>query len=182
MESPKASHSPQIACLYSLVGKSWQEMRNMKASLTSAPFQHSDFFVCLFVSYDKVEKAHWTGINCLSSSKNSKIRVYKHIWHVFSCKPLGKMQETVSKIKAQPLSSFLYYHNSNKWIFRLCWERKADQPQVPRPTWPQSKTAQSSTQPNPRVKRLNKALMSQLLYLQERTTWTPLGGISLSPN
>lgn len=114
MESPKASHSPQIACLYSLVGKSWQEMRNMKASLTSAPFQHSDFFVCLFVSYDKVEKAHWTGINCLSSSKNSKIRVYKHIWHVFSCKPLGKMQETVSKIKAQPLSSFLYYHNSNK--------------------------------------------------------------------
>ena len=56
--------------------KAGRQMTNMKACVTSAPLQHFEFLV----SYDKVEKAHLTVINCLSSSKNSKIRVYKHIW------------------------------------------------------------------------------------------------------
>lgn len=103
------SQQPQICALYGLVVKSWEADGELESlhDVSSFPTFWS------LVSHDKVEKAHLTPINCLSSSKHAKTRVYKHVDVVFSCKPPGKKNEMISKQNAQPFSN-LYCRNSNK--------------------------------------------------------------------
>lgn len=103
---------------------------------------------------------------------------------MFSCKPLGKKNEMTSKLNARPLSSLLFFiaiNPVNKSLVSVENEKltslkfkgvcgpRAKYPQAP-PNQMQASQGQAA------------ALMLQVIYLQKWTTWTLLGGISLSPN